>query len=345
MLKKSKLLSLLMAVVMLVSFMFTGQIPANALEITTDNSLMYQQYVKEFLEVYEGITPVFTGYRTLLDVETDLPVAYCFEFNNGYIIVSINSMTVYESSLSSASPYANITYDTPVYYNGAIEYYVKSNNIYFHTLSRNIETNEYEYTISENEITSTMSGDAEITHEQKINKIQGIKQTNQSNSATVIGERQLNGSLTTAWVNGYCGPTSAHCMLRYLGFTDRSVSTHDMIMLISEYTGRAVSLNSLRNGMNNYLRDHGYSATVYSCNYSIERVVNEIDSNQPLTISRMSGSVGHVMTAHGYRIVRNENTAQYVYTIYVNESYGVNGVQLWYDNYNTPHNFVDHVYY
>ena len=70
-------------------------------------------------------------------------------------------------------------------------------------------------------------------------------------------------------------------------------------------------------------------------------IESEIDSNQPLTISRP----GHVMTAHGYRIVRNENTGHYIYTIYVNESYGVNGVQLRYDNYNTPHNFSDHVYY
>ena len=45
MLKKSKpkLLSLFMAIVMLVTFMFAGQMPASALEITTDNSYFIQQ--------------------------------------------------------------------------------------------------------------------------------------------------------------------------------------------------------------------------------------------------------------------------------------------------------------
>ena len=66
----------------------------------------------------------------------------------------------------------------------------------------------------------------------------------------------------------------------------------------------------------------------------------------PLCVGDIPGAAPvHHTIIQGSSLKINENTGHYVYTIYVNESYGVNGVQLWYDNYNTPHNFSDHVYY
>ena len=172
-----------------------------------------------------------------------------------------------------------------------------------------------------------------------------MKSVYQTNATTILAERYLSGGLSTAWINGYCGPTSAHAMLRYLGFTDRSVSTHDMIILISTYTDRLVSVSELRNGMNQYLLDKGYNATVYSCNYNFNRVMQEINSSQPILMFTFGGGLtsgNHVQTIHGYKQTSDGNNI--TNTLIVNNSWGENGCYIPYTN-SVPSYLGNHIYY
>lgn len=343
--KQTKLLSLFMALVMLISFMVAGQIPASAIEITTDNSLMYQEYVKYYLQANENYTPVFTGYKTLLDVDTNVPTAYCFEFNNGYIIIDISAMSVYEYSLSTPSPYLGFN-SAQLYYNGPIAYYFKASSDYVHTYAELDEEGNFTYTIPVNEMTSVISGDENLTDSQKAEKLLSMKSVYETNATTILAERYLSGSLTTAWLDGYCGPTAAHCMLRYLGFTDRNIASTDVIRIISTYTGQAVTISSMTNGMNNYLSDHNYNATVDWCYYDFSRVMTEINSNTPLTLGTNDGGIapggGHVQTIHGYKKTTDGTYTNYY--LYINNSWGSNNVVLTYEG-SKPTYLQDHVYY
>lgn len=342
---KSKLLSLVMAIVMLVSFLFAGQIPASALEITTDNSLMYQEYVKYYLQTNENYTPVFTGYKTLLDVDTNEPVAYCFEFNNGYVIIDISAMSVYEYSLSTPSPYLGFN-TGELYYNGPISYYFKLDCDFVHTYAELDEEGNFTYTIPVNEMSSVISGDTTLTDAQKTERLLHKKRVYETNIETIVEQGSINGTLSTAWINGYCGPTSAHTMLRYLGFTDRSREQHAVIQELTSYTGVEVTLESLRNGINNYLSTHNYSARVSSCSYNFNRVKSEINNNQPLTLGTYRGGLapggGHVQTIHKY--VVTYDLINTTYKLYVNNSWGSNNVVISYEN-GAPSWLSDHVYY
>lgn len=339
---KSKLLSLVMAIVMLVSFLFAGQIPASALEITTDNSLMYQEYVKYYLQANENYTPVFTGYKTLLDVDTNEPVAYCFEFNNGYIIIDISAMSVYEYSLSTPSPYLGMN-TSALYYNGPIAYYYKLGSDYVHTYAELDEEGNFTYTVPVNEMSSVISDDAILTDTQKTEKLLSMKSVYETNATVILAEGYLSGGLTTAWLNGYCGPTAAHCMLRYMWYTNRSLSTNEVIMTIATYTGRDVTLDSLRDGMNQYLWSKGYNDTVVSCSYNFNRVMQEINSNEPLSLGQSGSTTGHVMTIHGYKKTQSD-TVTTNYYLYVNNSHGSNSVTITYVN-EKPSYLIDHVYF
>ena len=338
--KKNKLFSLLLAIIMMFTFTFYGQTSALANEINTDNSLFYQEYAKRYLSIVENISPQFTRYLPLYDVDSDCVIAYAFEFQNGYIIININSLRAHEFSISDESPFIDLNQNTKLYYNGLFEYYIKADNMFVHINSIKDKTVDFTNALSDGEMYSVLSNELVLTSTEKNEMLNALVISYQTNDIYLVDEGHLSGTLSTVWKENMCGPNCANAMLRYLGLTNTAKTQYETIDEIASYTGSAVTLSSLRNGINQYLAANGKSARVSSCNYEFYRIVREIDSNQPLTL----GTINHVNLVHGFKQEYLTVTGKTIYTIYMNNGGGSNNVATSYvDIYGDD--LRDHVYY
>ena len=169
-------------------------------------------------------------------------------------------------------------------------------------------------------------------------------QTAKANPAKAYASGSLSGSLSTINKSGYCGPTSAHCVLKYEGkLRGGAYNNTSEIVVISTYTGVGVSIFSLTAGVQAYMDTYGISGYALWVPYSWSSVVNKINSNKPITLGTSGGGIatgGHVRTIHKYFNTGND------YLLYVNDSWGNNNVTIAYNTtYSGPPSYLsDHMW-
>lgn len=262
----------------------------------------------------------------LYSPQNDNVIARLYRVGDGYAIIGINTLNVYEYSLSSANPYSSVS--GKKYYGGYFEYY-DSNKRHIY------EGYAFTPSASLNEIT-----DKETSPTSKLHVSDEPLAMPRANA-----RGQLNGTLSTAWINGKCGPTSAYIMLQYKGYIDTSMTANETINYLDGLMG-PVSLSTLKSGTNKALSNWGYSVRVSSASYSFSLVKSQIDRNKPLTLGTNGGGLatdGHVQTIHGYaeQLITRSTTA---YVLYVNNSWGQNNVAISYQG-SAPSYLKDHIYF
>ena len=341
-----KILSLVITFAIVLSFFMV----AMASSISNDNIL--ENYITTYFAFHENKNVTVDYVKELKSTESDDSIAVCLSLNDntGYVIADIKTFDIYEHSLYNIEPYYE--YDKNLYYCGIGEYYYKNSTDFIHMYSGeripvklfsssllNKQAKEF-YAVREEKPLSDLHQKID-----KLNKLQNRK------SATY--SKYLTSSLATDWINGYCGPTSAYNMLKYrnLIYASASLTPTEQIQRIARYTGTGVSLSSLKNGINTYLYECGYSASVGSSSYSFNLVKTQIGKNRPLTLGTNGGGLatgGHVQTIHGYKQVYYGVGSEQTITLYVNNSWGKNNIPIPYDilvEGDAPSYLKDHVYY
>ena len=294
-------------------------------------------YITAYMEVVVDHPSTIYNRIQLIDPYTNQVKYILYVFELGYAIIDIVDFYVCEYSVCSSNPYLVSLESQQLYYIAPLGYYCLENGNYRHILSNEL------ISISSQAVPTTLLDINSMC--QKINNLKSPSST-YSIAATIETERYLSSSLATDWVNGYCGPTSAYNMLKYRGLVESGYTGQQLIYRISSYTGSSVDLTSLTNGINLYLSYAGFSNKVASTSYSFNKVMTEINANRPLTLGTNGGGLasgGHVQTIHGYYKYSIGTSITY-YTLYVNNSWGQNGVAITYET-TTPSYLKDHVYY
>ena len=287
----------------------------------------YKQEIERFICNLENKSNVSVTYLDdLYNPNNDSVIAKLYTLENGYAIIGAQSFQIFEYSLDASNPYKDTI--GRKYYAGYFRYFDKDlNHVYTGT--------EF---LNDSEAADFL--DQETMSTRNVNTA-----TRAANSTT---RRYLSGSLSTDWVNGYCGPTSAYNMLRYMGYIPSKYYGTTGIYYLNSFMnptgGQGVSLTTLKNGINAYMNYQGYSARVKSNSYSFYLVQNCINADEPITLGTNGGgltSEGHVQTIHGYAIVEGSSTT---YILYVNNSWGSNNVAITYTG-SAPSYLKDHVYF
>ena len=298
-------------------------------------------YVESYISFNEKINVNTTAHIKLRDINTSQTIATCYTFSTGgYAIVDTPNNRIYEYSLTNSSPYFGQKGNC--YYGGPFNYFIKSGSNFIHTLDHS-EVSESELIKKVAKFTQyRASSKNSKSISEKLKELDSAKKSFSITSSA--SQRDLYGSLSTAWVSSYCGPTSAYIVLEYMGKLRANHSDPEgEIIYISGFTGKGVNLDSLRNGITNYLSTHSLSGTAYSCSYSFNTVKSKINVNTPITL----GTDGHVQTIHGYRL-ETISVNNKIYTLYTNDSWGSNDVAITYEiNPDTPYPpsyLNDHVY-
>ena len=349
-----KIICVVLCLVLLAS---GNMVLADSAFIANNDVLFCQEYVVNVMSKLQngsfGI-PVIENYRVLLDVETDAPVAIAFSFEEekGFAIIGIDNLYLYEASFEESSPYMDVDITYNVYYNGYFEYFFKKDGKFIRTESAeqiNQSTKVCESEQCYDSLISVMdesSINVVFTNAQKMEMISRLKDNDLSRAT--IPFKRISGILSTSWENGLCGPTSAFVMLKYKGRVESGYTDSYNIYKISEFTGREVTLTTLKNGINEYLNAKGFSGSVASSGFNFTLVRNEINSNEPLTLGTSAHyedgeyKVGHVQTIWGYEATYDGTFTTYI--MYVNDSHGSNGDIISYRT--TPNSWLaDHVYF
>lgn len=340
--KFKKLICCFLSIVVISTLLY---LPVNANEVNYDNTEFsyYRTYTSLYLEKVAHYNAKFVREDVLYDCHTKLPTAIIYTLESGYAIFMIEGAYVCEYSETDPNPYQSVQKDSLLYYAGPFEYLVYSNNHFI-----NILTNET-FVPTESKNSFILNEQSSLIAETNIqDKIDALNNNSVGTTRAVTQSKKLPRALSTSWINGYCGPTSAYNMLKYRNLVESGYTGTQLINRISTYTGTGVSLSSLKNGINNYLSDKiNTSVRVSSCNYSFSKVVSEINAGRPLTLGTNGGGLatgGHVQTIHGYhRESVGTGTIEY-FTLYVNNSWGSNNVAIAYED-SAPSYLKDHVYF
>lgn len=305
------------------------------------DSKYYEKFIKDYIYALEEINPSVTFKDVLYDPYGNSKIAYLYSVENGYAIIGIDSMNIYEFSLSTDNPYRSVI--GKKYYSGYFEYY-DSSKVHIYEKYKFSDESSMMFGMEKNTSLSVQKN----SRDDFVIKANSVK--------------KLSRALPTDWVNGYCGPTSAYNMLKYksyvpLSYTSGTDAIKYINSLINPNGGSGVSLSTLTNGMNKALSNWGYVKRVSSTSYSFPLIKQQINKDCPLTLGTSGGGLatgGHVQTVHGYAELTVSTTSistlnmptatSPTYVIYVNNSWGKNDVTLSYTG-NPPTYLKDHVYY
>lgn len=329
--------ALLVALVM----MFSLTTIASAADERNKETSLRARYVEKFINYIEGTTITTTDVISLQDISDNQIIAVCYTLSTGgYAIIDAKTNLIYEYSVEATNPYKG--QNAPYYYAGPFNYFVKkTSGVFVHTRDNGISANNESIASSTSEFTDYRES---IRNVDSLGKKITELETRSENSKMAYTSGYLTSSLSTLWLNGYCGPTAAHCVLKYEGKlrSDAYNSTAE-IQLISTYTGVGVNLYTLMYGIQDYLDAYNISATSVSSPYNWSLIENRITANKPLTLGTSGGGLaegGHVQTIHGYFNSGND------YLLYVNDGWGNNYISIVYNTTNNgvPSYLKDHVY-
>jgi len=303
---------------------------------------LHAQYVGELISYIEETPVTADSVIDLRDISSKQIIAACYTLSTGgYAIIDLQINMVYEYSLDTASPYHGVS--TACYYAGPNNYFTEeSPGLFVHTKNISIAVDAVSIARSMSDFSSYRASRSNIKSlREKLADLEDARQNPMRPSET----GSLTSSLSTLWVNDYCGPTSMHCLLKYQGkLRSPNTGTTDEIYLIAGYTGQYVNLDTLVSGTKAYLKAYGISGTVYSSSYNYSTIKSRIDANKPITLGTNGGGLvsgGHVQTIHKYsRLFLGGDD---IYTLYVNDSWGSNNITITYE-WTPPSYLKDHVY-
>lgn len=269
--------------------------------------------------------------------QNDNIVAYCFDFNNSYMIINLNGV-VLEHSPEICSPYYGIS--GKAYYGGYLSYYYKSDNVFV-----NLYTLEKTNSITVSSVVNATSVD--YTQAISYNNTSEVATPNIDTgyvTETIAGElKTLNYNNNNA-----CGPLAVEIMLLYYDqYVNDSFVTSSMAQntrdffdyLIKAYFPTYLTTDSqLVSGLNKYLNDARLDYKANYLSFAFDMFVQSVMKNKrkPLILrlyknpnSSSTWSIDHWVIISGLRYYYYQGKlASYEYR--VNDGWGHNNVYIMY---------------